>query len=157
MSLFSDFSTFKNRNQPLTLNSEIPPVTAVAKPDACARIFARNHTVKKKMNTKADCINSIFGSLTRTSRWRAGLQKKYPSDARNGRAAETLSRLAKESCNLSDKQWAELQPHFHWSSERWADALAQTSRFVEFQRYIKTFPAFEAASPNSPTRSCSMK
>jgi hypothetical protein len=94
------------------------------------------------MNTKSDCINAIFGSLTRTSRWREGMKKKYPSDPRNGRAAETLARLANESCNLSDAEWSALQPHFHWASEKWSDALSQAARHVEFQRTIKTFPDF---------------
>jgi hypothetical protein len=52
------------------------------------------------MNTKTDCINALFGSLTRTSRWRESMKKKYPSDPRNGRAALALARLADESRNL---------------------------------------------------------
>jgi hypothetical protein len=35
-----------------------------------------------------------------------------------------------------------LQPHFHWASEKWADALSQAARHVEFQRNIKTLPDF---------------
>jgi cyclopropane fatty-acyl-phospholipid synthase-like methyltransferase len=94
------------------------------------------------INSKDDCIGSLCGAFMRTSRWRSSLQKKFPSDARNGRAAETLSRLADEAVNLTDEQWLALQPHFHWTSEKWADDLSQATRRVEFQRNVRTFPAF---------------
>ena len=78
----------------------------------------------------------------RTSRWRESLQKKYPSDARNGRAAERLLQLADEAASLSDQQWAELQPFYSWSSESWIESVSLAARHVEFQRNIRTFPAF---------------
>jgi hypothetical protein len=44
--------------------------------------------------------------------------------------------------NLSDEQWAELQPFYSWASQTWCEAVSQAARHVEFQRNIRTFPAF---------------
>jgi len=41
------------------------------------------------LNTKENCIASLSASLARTNRWRDSLQRKYPSDTRNARAADT--------------------------------------------------------------------
>ncbi len=94
------------------------------------------------LNTKENCVASLSASLTRTSRWRDTLQKKYPNDPRNGRAAETLSRLADEAVNLTDEQWAQLAPFYSWVSETWCEAVSQAARHVEFQRNVRTFAAF---------------
>jgi len=51
----------------------------------------------------------------------------YINDPRNGRAAETLSRLADEAVNLSDEQWAELQPFYSWASQTWCEAVSQAA------------------------------
>jgi hypothetical protein len=76
---------------------------------------------------KADCIASLSASLTSTSRWRAQLSDRDP---RYGRAARRLLKLAGEAASLSDAQWQALQPHFH--SERWREAVRETSRDVGF-------------------------
>jgi hypothetical protein len=91
-------------------------------------------------NTKQYCIENISGSLTRTAKWRRSLQAKY-NDPRNGRAAETLDRLASEASNLSEEAWSELMPFYDWSSWKWSDAVSQASRLVEF-RNVNDLPAF---------------
>jgi len=93
-------------------------------------------------NSKQNCIDSLSGSLTRTANWRRGLQAKYPNDPRNGRAAEKLDQLADETNDLTDEAWSELVPFYNWASGTWSDAVSQASRRVEFQRNVRTFPAF---------------
>jgi hypothetical protein len=94
------------------------------------------------MNSKQSCEDSLCGSLTRTASWRRGLQAKYPGDGRNGKAAETLEKLAGETNDLTDAQWEKLSKDYNWSSATWADAVSLASRHVEFQRNVRTFPAF---------------
>jgi len=91
-------------------------------------------------NTKEYCIENLSGSLARTASWRRSLQAKY-NDHRNGRAAETLDRLASEASNLTDEAWSELMPFYNWASFKWSDAVSQASRQVEF-RNVNTLPAF---------------
>jgi hypothetical protein len=98
--------------------------------------------VKITMNDKQSCEDSLYGSLTRTAVWRRGLQAKYPNDSRNGKAAATLERLAGETSDLTDEQWEQLSKSYNWSSGIWADAVSLASRHVEFQRSVRTFPAF---------------
>jgi hypothetical protein len=93
-------------------------------------------------NNKQSCIDSLSGSFTRSAIWRRGLQGKYPNDPRNGRAAETLDKLASESNDLTDEAWSELKPYFNWASGTWSDAVSLASRRVEFQRNVKTLPAY---------------
>lgn len=70
------------------------------------------------------------------------MKTKFPDDSRNDEAAETLKRLAGEALNLSDEHWLELKPFFNWSSSTWSDAVSLASRHVDFQRNVRTFPAF---------------
>ncbi|MDP9204122.1 MAG: hypothetical protein M3P12_01540, partial [Gemmatimonadota bacterium] len=79
------------------------------------------------MIEKEKCVASIATSLTSTSRWRAGLDEKYP-DHRNARSAKQLSKLASEAPNLSDEDWKKLERHFN--SAHWHEALRQTARLV---------------------------
>jgi hypothetical protein len=94
------------------------------------------------INNKQSCIDNLCGSLTRTAIWRRGLQAKYPNDPRNGRAAETLEKIAGETNDLTDEAWSALSQFYSWSSVTWADAVSLASRHVEFQRNVRTFPAF---------------
>jgi hypothetical protein len=93
-------------------------------------------------DNKNNCSDSICRSLVRTADWRKNLQSRFPTDDRNGRAATTLARLANEAEGLTDGEWSKLQPFYSWSSERWSNAVSEASRRVEFQRNIRTFPAF---------------
>ena len=93
------------------------------------------------MTNKQSCIDNLCGSFTRSATWRRGLQAKYPNDPRNGLAAETLETLAGETNDLTDEAWSELKP-FYSSSGKWSDAVSQASRRVEFQRNVRTLPAF---------------
>lgn len=95
-------------------------------------------------NSKQNCINDLSASIARTENWRRGLQAKYPNDPRNGRAAETLNKLADEANDLTDEAWSELKPFYNWASPTWSDGVSQVSRRVEFQRNVRTFPAFVA-------------
>jgi hypothetical protein len=45
-------------------------------------------------NEKIDCIDSLIFGLNRTAHWRKKMAAQYPSDPRNGRAAECLAGLA---------------------------------------------------------------
>ena len=80
---------------------------------------------------KEKCIESLSTALTSASRWRAGLDNKWP-DHRNQKAAKQLDKLAAEAANLSEAQWTALAPFF--GSERWGEALRRTSRMVGFAR-----------------------
>ena len=90
---------------------------------------------------KQNCIDSLSGSITRTANWRRSLQQIYPSDFRNGRAAEALQRLAGETNSLTDYAWSELQPFYNWSSPTWSEAVSAAARKVGFHN-VNTLPAF---------------
>jgi hypothetical protein len=84
------------------------------------------------INDKNDCIDSIIKMLERTSNWRKSITARFPNDPRNKKASDTLDKLAVEGADLTDAQWAELQPHFSWSSDRWRNALSNIARGVGF-------------------------
>jgi hypothetical protein len=94
------------------------------------------------INSKRDCSESIARSITRTAGWRRGLQAKYPHDNRLGQAAEQLDRLADEATDLTDDQFAALQPFYSWNSEIWSDGVSKASRLVVFQKTVRSFPAY---------------
>jgi hypothetical protein len=94
---------------------------------------------------KQDCIESIIKILERTSAWRKAISVNFPDDTRNMKAAHTLDSLAVEATNLTDEQWAELQPHFSWSSERWRNALSHSARGVGFHYRSKDLKFFAKA------------
>jgi hypothetical protein len=75
------------------------------------------------IDQKTDCADSLASQLNRTARWRRSVQAKYPTDLRNGRAADALEKLANEAASgLSDVLFAEL--HFYnWASPSWHAAL----------------------------------
>jgi hypothetical protein len=91
-------------------------------------------------NSKQNCITDLSASLRRTASWRRELQNKF-NDPRNGRAAETLNKLAGETNGLTDEAWSELKQFYNWSSGTWSDAVSQASRHVEF-RNVQAFPDF---------------
>jgi hypothetical protein len=91
---------------------------------------------------KIDCIDSLVFGLNRARDWRRNTAAKYPSDGRNIRAADCLSKLATEASQLSDDAWSQLQPHYGWASERFREAISQTARLVGFKHKIKDVPSF---------------
>jgi hypothetical protein len=99
-------------------------------------------TMKMIIDTKEDCANSMAIGLIRTSNWRRATQAKFPTDPRNGRAADALAKLATEASTLTDEQFAELQPFYNWASQTWHDSLSEATRHVGFQRHINTLAAF---------------
>jgi len=93
-------------------------------------------------NEKVDCIDSLTFGLNRTAHWREKMAALYPSDPRNGRAAECLAELATHTAELTDSAWLQLKPHSGWASEPWREAIGQTARLVGFKNKIKDLPSF---------------
>jgi hypothetical protein len=91
---------------------------------------------------KVDVIDSLTIGLNRTALWRTKMATKYPTDPRNGRAAECLSALATDATELADEDFALLKPHCNWASEVWREGISQTARMVGFQYKIKDMPSF---------------
>lgn len=88
---------------------------------------------KLKMNNdKEECIESISKTLERAAAWRRSLTVRWPGDPRNVRASTWLDQLAADVVNLTDEQFATLQPHYNWASTIWRDTLNQTARQVGF-------------------------
>jgi hypothetical protein len=84
----------------------------------------------------------MSASISRTANWRRGLKTRHPHDLRLERAADKLEQFADETSNLTDEAWTELEPFYSWNSETWSDAVSKTSRLVEFQPNVRTFPDF---------------
>jgi hypothetical protein len=70
------------------------------------------------------------------------LKAKFPNDPRISRAAETLARIAGETDNLTEEEWASLSRHYDCSSSVWAESVSQAARDVEFRHDVRTFHAF---------------
>jgi hypothetical protein len=54
-------------------------------------------------NERLECLQSIKFGIARTALWREKIGAQYPSDTRNGRAADCLAELANGSAELSDE------------------------------------------------------
>jgi hypothetical protein len=92
---------------------------------------------------KIDCIDSLVFGLNRTAEWRKKMAIRYPSDPRNARAAERLSRLAIEAAGLSDDAWLKMQPHYGgWANKRWWEAISQAAQGAGFQPKTKDLQSF---------------
>ena len=94
------------------------------------------------LNDKQDCIEHCARILEQTSAWRKKKAAEWPDDVRNGKAAEMLDQLAIDSANLTDEQWAELKPHFGWSSQTWRGGLIQAAKLVGFAHRNRSFESF---------------
>jgi hypothetical protein len=94
------------------------------------------------MNEKIDCTTCLKNSFNRTAKWRENTVARRFDDPRNLAAAATLKRLAEQADDLTDTDWSMLQPHFHWASERWIDAVNDATRFVGFKGAITDLPAY---------------
>jgi hypothetical protein len=93
-------------------------------------------------NLKSDCIQQMAFGISRTSAWREKMGKLYPSDPRNLAASVSLAALAKQTGDLSEKDWLQIKPHFGWASESWREAISQVSRRVNFSHKIRDFESF---------------
>lgn len=91
------------------------------------------------INDKDDCLCSITSVLRRCADWRDTLTARF-DDPRNANAARACRRIADEAA-LTDDDWAALQPHYNWVSQKWLDALQQATRLIGF-RPITDFPSF---------------
>src|SRR5450432_3314606 len=87
-------------------------------------------------NEKTDCIDAITFGLNRTRDWRRKMAIKYPSDPRNVRAADCLTKLAADASTLTDSDWLQLKPHAGWASETFRDAITQAARAAGFRMKI---------------------
>ena len=92
------------------------------------------------LDKKHNCIDDLRGNARSTGGWRRGLNAKY-NDPRNGRAAKVLETLSGELKNLSDEQWAEIEPYFN--SNTWCKSVSEVCRQVGF-KHVDTVPAFIA-------------
>ena len=79
---------------------------------------------------KLDCSDTLTFGIHRTKLWHEKMLAKYPSDPRNGRAAECLAKLAVDAKDLSEESWLQLQPHSGWASEPFREAIIKTARMV---------------------------
>lgn len=84
-------------------------------------------------NLRQDCLYLITHKLSSTAEWRLTQARKFRDDARNGLAAKKLADLAAEADELPGDVWNELAQHYHWSSEKFAEAVSQTNRSVGFR------------------------
>src|SRR6202035_5990096 len=98
------------------IHQQEPPSTrpATPRPFRVASLPAGNYAGSFRNrnmieNEKIDCIDSLIFGLNRTAQWHQKMAAKYPSDPRNARAAECLSRLATDASKLSDQDWLQLQ------------------------------------------------
>ena len=93
-------------------------------------------------DTKNECIDSIVRALETTAAWRTKLAGRFPDDARNPRAAKTLTTLANDASSIRDDQWLMLSKHYNWASEQWQAALNDTTKAVGFHIRAGTFDIF---------------
>ena len=88
---------------------------------------------------KTDCIDLLIFGISRTGEWRRSLTNKFPTDLRNLRAAEYLSRVATEASQLADEDWKRLQPHFGWN-DHWREGISKTARTCWLQNQNQRYP-----------------
>jgi hypothetical protein len=94
------------------------------------------------IDPRQECVDFIARSIRKTADWRLSTTKRFPGDDRNLKASDRLNFIADEATEISDRIWEGLKPHFHWSDERFAEAVSQTSRNVVFRHDIKNFDAY---------------
>lgn len=81
--------------------------------------------------------DAITANLDSSGRWRSKQATKFPSDARNAKAAAELSRLAKSPFEDVDPElWGKLTPHL--GTDALANAVNESSRAVAFRCKPKT-------------------
>jgi hypothetical protein len=103
-------------------------------------IFVRNRNMT--VIEKSDCTDTFKVGFNHTGRWRGRLANKFPGDPRNAKAATYLLKLADEAGELTDQDWARLQPHYEFASKRFQDAVSETGRLVGFQHKITNLHSF---------------
>lgn len=90
---------------------------------------------------KSDCSDALVFGLNHTGGWRKKLAIKFPSDPRNARSGECLTKFAIDAAELSDADWLRLQPYAGWASESWRESISIAARQVGFTKKIKDFPS----------------
>jgi hypothetical protein len=103
------------------------------------------YILKREMkveNQKIECAETISFGLNRAAGWRHKKAKQYSNDPRNHRAAELLLKLAGESSNLTEEEWARLQPYYDFSSQHWREAISRAARSIGFHHPENNFAGF---------------
>lgn len=85
------------------------------------------------MLQREEAIASIKRELDKTAQWRAELSLRYPHDKRNERSTRVLHRLADRTHDMSDEDWASLQPLFAADSRKFNEAVSRVSRRTGFR------------------------
>jgi hypothetical protein len=88
-------------------------------------------------SNKEACSYSLATSVLRTRDWRNVMKVKFPNDPRNEKAAITLNRIAGETDNLTDEEWAFLKLHYDWSSGlmQYRSHRAESNSATTFARF----------------------
>ena len=94
-------------------------------------------------NEKIDCIDTLIFGLNRTAHWRKKMAAKYPSDPRNARAADFLTKLATDACELTDEAWSQLNDV---EVRKVADCEV---RFIKSATLIECSAVFDGAVPKT--------
>src|SRR5438270_3327304 len=89
---------------------------------------------------KYNCTHILRSNTCSTSGWRLGLNLKYP-DTRNTRASKLLDAISADLKNMSDSQWADLEPYFNTSI--WCSAVSLVCRRVGFD-HVNDIDSFVA-------------
>ena len=96
------------------------------------------------MTTQPTSIETIQLKLGQTGSWRYGMAERFPSDARNLRAAETLSRFAQEDPRDVPPDVRERIAR-HQGTAKLNDAISELNREVEFRRKLKSLSDYLTA------------
>ena len=90
------------------------------------------------LDNKHNCIGDLSAQTRAGGNWRRKLTAKY-NDSRNEKAADVLARLAGEFKDMTDSQWAALEPY--WASDIWPEAVSEVCRHVGF-KYVDSLNSF---------------
>lgn len=91
---------------------------------------------------RQECVNLIAHQITKTKEWRLVQAKRFPDDERNILAAERLAELATAATEIPDDVWEGLKDHYHWSNQKFGEAISATNRGVVFRYSTPDFPTY---------------
>lgn len=94
------------------------------------------------LHDRQDCTEFLARILDQTQAWRQKKAVEYADDPRNEKAAEMLDQLAIDAANLIDEQFAQLQPHFGWSSQIFRASVIQAAKSVGFSHRNRSSHSF---------------
>jgi hypothetical protein len=91
--------------------------------------------------TKEDFAHCISKSFFRSSAWRDVKKKSFPSDARNGRAAQQLLELESQ-IQVQDDAWEDIVSYYDETDAHFLAAVSDTNRDVGFRTNPRDFAAW---------------